>query len=233
MGTILASSLIAEAENALNDTENEYWTEAELLGYLNEGCRAAVLQLPEANTITATIQLVQGTKQTLPADGFRLFDIIRNMGTDGNTPGRAIRACERSALDQDTPDWHSRPANNVVRQFIHDIRNRNVFYVVPPQPENDRGRVEITYAKIPANVAIDAAIPIDDIYHPAILAFMLHRAYAKDTNATGAGLPRSDHHFQIFLTLILGRESMQELDVKTGNQIVEGDRVTLNIPGAA
>lgn len=231
MGTLTANEIITRISIDLGNPEKTKWTETELLGYLNEAQRTVVLVLPESNMVSTTINLVEGTKQTLPTDGYRLLDITRNMGNNGTTPGNAVRAIERSTLDQTTPNWHTANPDSEVEQFIYDIRNRKTFYVQPPQPSSSRGSVEVIYAQIPGDVAIGDTIALDDIYQPAIVAYMMYLAYMKDSMANMNKIAVAREHLERFMTLLLGRQEVQDALLKIRNQIVEGDLASANIPG--
>jgi len=219
-----ASEIIDLAARTLNDRNHAYWTEPELREYVSEAQRACVLIRPEVNPVTQSLQLVPGTKQEIPADGYLLIDVVRNMGLDGRTPGRVITPTERASLDQTTPDWHTRPANAVVRNFIYDIRNRRTFYVTPPQPETPH-LVEIIYAKTPAELESGTDhLGIDDIYQPAVLAYTLYRAKQKDMQAEGQGMAMAGAYWQWFMQALTGEAEKQDADLTIRHETMESNR---------
>ena len=139
-----AQAIIDKAKGALNDPEAVHWPLPELVGYLNDAQSATVLARPEANPKVIQMKLEPGTRQKIPdGDGaaadirpvgikaYSLIDVVRNMGRNGATPGRAIRPCGRETLDQCNPSWHSDPASDTTINFIYDTRNRETFYVWP------------------------------------------------------------------------------------------------------
>lgn len=83
MGTILASAIINKAANQLTDSTNVRWTRVELLGWLNDGQRQIVLMTPASTNKVQTVQLVAGTRQSIPTDGWTLLEVIRSMGQIG------------------------------------------------------------------------------------------------------------------------------------------------------
>ena len=163
MPTITAQEIIDRATETLYDETNVRWTEGELLNHLSDAQRAAVLHLPEINPIGTIIRCSSGTRQSIPADGFKLIDIVRNMGTsagwqandpyNGTTPGRAIRSIDRSSLDQSTPTWHAIGADQAtpVKNFMYDTRDRRAFYLFPSQPMSvgNQQLIEIIYSAPP------------------------------------------------------------------------------------
>jgi hypothetical protein len=179
MPTVLASSITSRAGLLLEDDTYVRWTEAELLGWLNDGQREIVSLRPSANPKTVVAPLVAGTRQTVPAEAYQLVRITRNMGVGGATPGRAVRLTDMAVLDQQNPDWHSDTASAVVRQYMYDLREPLAYYVYPAAVVN--ATVEMTYSYAPPVVAaVGNTITLPDIYANALLDYVLFRAYAKD-----------------------------------------------------
>ena len=194
--TILASVVIGEAGNILNDAGAVRWTSSELLGYLNDGAREIATTLIEANSKIVNLQLAAGTKQTLPADTIALIDVKRNMGASGAVPGEAPRRTTQHSLDSVNPNWHNDAPTLVVKNWIYDLQVRGVFYVYPPM--SGATYVEIAYGALPAAIAsVSSAISIDDIYYNNLLDYVLYRAFAKDAAISGMQA-RSDAHWAAF-----------------------------------
>jgi len=197
MGTIPATAILDKAAHQLLDEEHVRWTEAELLLYLNDGQRQLIVLRPEVGAVTEVVKLAAGTKQSLPAGGVMLLDVVRNMGLTGTAIGRAIRVTSREVIDSLDPNWHAAKASAVVRNFMHDPRNPLVFYVTPPQPADALSHVEVVYVKTPADVTLSAPIGVDDIYAPTLLDYVLYRAYGKDSEY-GAELQLATQHANAF-----------------------------------
>ena len=211
---LTAGNLVTRLAQTLRDDTNVHWTETEALSYLSDAQRAAVQIRPEIYPTTQVVALAAGTKQSIPNDAFSLIDVVRNMGT-GSTPGRAIRSIDRSTLDHADPNWHSATGDAVVQHYTYDIRARREFYVYPPQP-NVPQRVELVYAKTPAEITASSdALSLDDMYEPLLLSYMLHRAYAKqlpmEAARGGANTERSDMYYKMFLEGLMGGRSAQEV----------------------
>ena len=208
---LTAGQVLNRARRSLNDFSAVRWTDEELLEYLSDAQRAAVEMRPEINPVVTVIQLVAGTLQSLPADGFTLHDVIRGMGVDGMTPGRAIRPIDRSTFDRDSPYWHSEAASIETRAFTYDTRVRKNFYVRPPQPAINPGQVEIAYSAIPSDLT-DVADPLtlDDIYQPALLSYTLHRAHLKDVPEEGQNITRSGAYYTQFVDALMGAQRADE-----------------------
>ena len=95
------ANILARVENILQDTSNVRWTEAELLNYVNDGQREIANLAPSATATHANLALVVGTKQTLPDDGLKLIDVVRNMSAAGGsaTGKRTIRLVSKDIID--------------------------------------------------------------------------------------------------------------------------------------
>lgn len=195
MGTVLASAVISRISTALNDTGNVHWSQAELLGWLNDGQRALVSVRPSANTVPVTLNLVQGTLQTLPDAYAGIVDI------PCNATGEVVRSVDRSVLDTESPAWHQATANAVVREYAYDLRAPNLFWVNPPQPAIP-GSVKALVGAVPAEIAtVNDPLTVHDRYVPALIEYGLYRALSKDDET--ADLPKAERHHGKYLQLAL------------------------------
>ena len=203
MGTILASAIIDKAEFVLHDPSNIQWARAELLGWLNDGQREVCTILPEQSVTLGNITTIVGSKQTLPTGGLSLLKVIRNMGISGTAPGVPVRRVSQEALEQHSTDWHSRTAVESITNYTYDPRAPRVFYVYPPSVVNNR--LEALYTVSPADIAEGAAIVPDDVFEPALLNYILYRAFSKDT-ATGGFPGRAADHHSKFAALVTAKK---------------------------
>lgn len=189
------------------------WNEKELVTWLNDGQRAIAKYLPASCSRVDAIKLKPGTKQSieligagniLPGDGSPatavygnyLNDVVRNMGADGLTPGRAVRVVSREVLDSQNPDWHTITGAGRVEQFVFDPRAPKIFYVTPAVNDTPTW-VEVSYLANPAEIpntgtkaaplyGVDsvnpAVISVDDKYIDDLVNYVLARAYMKDAD---------------------------------------------------
>ena len=190
MATITALSTLTKVQTILQDTTGIRWPiDDELLGWLNDGQREVVLNKPEASVKNESVTLTTGsTKQTIPAAGIMLVDVVRNMGAAGSTPGKAVRLVTRDVLDAQRPDWHS-DANtgNYIQHFMYDPRDPKTFYVYPKAPATAL-YLELVYSAAPTDCATTAStIGVDDIFANALLDYVLYRAYSKDAEYAANG----------------------------------------------
>ena len=207
MGTIVAhnagsTGVLDKAAIILQDTTGVRWPQdAELFLWLNDGQREIVLRKPDAYSQNLVVQLVSGTKQTIPAAGIQLLDVVSNMGT-GSTPGRAITRIDREILDEQRPNWHSETASAETKHYMFDPRDPKTFYTYPPQ-HSTPGYVRMVYAAAPSDLAtVSSAITLDDVYAGVLLDYILYRAYSKDADLTPTAPQRAISHYNAFLAAL-------------------------------
>lgn len=208
MAVITVAALLSRAAVILQDPTNIRWPQTELLDWLNDGQREVALYKPNVFVKNVTIQLVAGTKQSLPADGISLIDVVRNMGVDGTTPGSAIRAVSREILDAQVSGWHSSTASITVKHFVYTPLDPKNFYVYPPQPSTGMSRVEVIYVAAPTDATLVSTITIDDVFMTALLNYILFRAYTKDAEyANNAQL--AAQYYQAFQGALTGKTAAE------------------------
>lgn len=181
MGTIVAQTVIDRAGKLLYDQTNVHWPALELLDWLNDAQRQIVLLKPESFTKNTSVLMVAGTKQSIPADGVEFRRVVRNMGLNGTTPGRAVRKVDMDIMDIETPDWHTTVADAIAKHYLFDEGDPKRFYLWPQQPVAPH-QMEIVYSAAPPSVAAAGnTITMDDIYANPMLDYMLWRARLKDS----------------------------------------------------
>lgn len=207
MGTVTAKTIIDKATIQLIDLANIRWTRSELLSWLNDGMRQIVLIQPSASSTTSVIQLQAGTRQYLPDDGWLLLGIYRNMGTNGATPGRAIRIISREILDSFNPDWNTDTAKAEVRNYIYTNQDQLAFYVYPPNTGTQK--IEINYSAQPADLTAETqVIPIFDVFQSALVDYILYRACSKDAEYA-PGLQLAQGYMATFVAAIQGKSESE------------------------
>lgn len=213
MATIKVVDVLDRASIILQDSStNVRYPKAELLKFFNNAQKEVVLHRPDANMVNEDFDCVVGSKQSLPAAGLRLVDVVRNKD------GRAITQIDRRVLDQTLPDWHEVVAGtNKIEHFIYDSSDPKNFYVYPKATADFD--LEIVYSAAPADIAISeedfgtdtTVISVDDVYANAILDYVLYRSYQKDSEYAGNS-QRALMHYQGF-TNSLGIKTQADIAV--------------------
>lgn len=229
--TTLARELIYRVSAQLLDAPDaarqfRRWSERELVGWLNEGQRVIAKYLPASCSRIDAIKLAAGTRQSiealaaasiLPSDGSTavdvkgkmVLDVIRNMGSDGATPGRSIRVVQRDMLDTVDPLWHTR-TDSTISEYVFDPRAPKYFWVYPGV--TGVMWAEVSYLANPAELpyaagtmgmegASAALLSVDDQYTDDLENYMLARAHLKESEvAANAQLAAS--YINIFVSSI-------------------------------
>lgn len=196
---MLASDIIDRARIVLQDADATRWPDAELFKWINDGQRLIVLVRPDSSSTNSTVTLVAGSRQTLPGDGIRLLDVVRNIKSD-NSAGRSVRMVDRERLDSQDFNWHSATATGSVINFIYDNRDPLRYYVYPQATAGMK--LEILYTKNPTDVATGAStLALPDIYFEPLLNYVLYRAYGKDAEH-GMNQTMSRDYLSLFMSML-------------------------------
>lgn len=217
--TALVKDLIWRVSVLLGDTAPQFqrFTEGELVRWLIDGQVALAKYLPSACSRVDTFKLAVGTRQsidtipaanclpgdgvalTAPVYGVQLIDIVRNMGTDGLTPGNAINKAVRDDLDNYDEGWHTRvlagtPLN--IQNYVYDERYPTTFYVTPGVAVGQLVWIEGVYAAVPKVIpntgapgtelylvggASTQTITVADKFVDDLVNYVLARAQLKDS----------------------------------------------------
>lgn len=209
-----ASEIMQRASVLLQDTGSVRWTAPELCNYLNDGQREIAILKPSAVSQTVEIDLVAGTRQTVPATYSAILNILRNVG------GRAITTIDRRVLDMQMPGWQIAATLPYAAEVIHAIyepESPHEFYVAPGNDGN--GSIEVRVAVIPTDIPPPGSplvienyttnIGVSDIYRAALTDYVLYRAYSKDGESPTAG-QLAVAHYQAF-TQAVGAKAATEV----------------------
>lgn len=186
MATTKVMDVLKNAQTILMDRTGTRWPYAELLNWFNAAQLAVVNHRPDALSKNTTFATALGTFQSLPAEGLRLIDVVRNESGQK----RPIRQIPRHVLDDQHVNWHdeSNPVNQV-DHFCYDDRNPKNFYLYPAPAA--ALSIRIVYSVAPPAVTINefetdvTPITVDDTYANALMDYILFRAYSKDAQYAG------------------------------------------------
>lgn len=209
MGQILADTIVADARRLLQDQSSvaQRWDDGVLLSGLNEGQRVAVTLKHDAYTAATAIDVSGGkSAHDLPADSVAFIRLTRNLGPDGETPGKVITMVSMKAMDRAAPGWHStKPAREVLHGMF-DERDERRFYVWPPV---ESGYVELIHTVLPPEAKMGSPISLDDIYAPALVAYTVYYGFAQDMDAE-ANKALAETWFGQFVQLLTGKINSEE-----------------------
>lgn len=239
--TILVKDFFRGVSVTLQDNPQfSRWPETDMVRAANYGLMALAKILPQVGSRVDAIKLAAGTRQDItkilaanikPGDGSTAADAhgiallkpVRNMGTDGLTPGRVIRVVDGYTVDSNDPDWHTRVASSAdiaagraVRELVYDREEPRVFWTVPGIPAGQAVWIDVAWlvqpAPIPAagapgseHYAYDGAstvvLGINDQFvedlHNYCVAMLLMKGSKNTIN-----LPKAQAHAQLFLASV-------------------------------
>jgi len=188
-----ALTIMERAARTLQDPDYVRWTKPEMLEWLSEAQRA-IARTPGAYSITRVVNLVEGTKQTIPSDGWSLVTVTRNF--DDERPLSPVRLVTRSLLDACVPYWHMAPESPLVQNYTYDDRYPTEFFVYPPN--DGEGHVEIVYMGIPPELTTASdEIVLDDTFIPSLINYVLYRAITKESDYS-SGIQSAQQFFAAY-----------------------------------
>lgn len=197
MATVKVSELITRAKTLAQDVDYVQWTLEEWLGWYAE-CILTISGLrPDAYVETRTLRLKAGSHQKVPDDAFKLLDIICNTES-----GRAMRPIERELLYQQYPSWPVEKGTEPHYFTLESLTPRE-FYVFPAAKEGHEIQAVLSLAP-PKPKSENDIIAVDDWYAPAIVDYLLYRAYLKNAEFSN-DLARANHFIQSFYARINGK----------------------------
>lgn len=178
MATITVGSVIDRVARLLYDQTNIKWSRSELLEHVNAAQRVVALTSPTTGSTISIIKLAAGARQIIPTNGWLLLDVIRNMGTDGLTPGRAIRVISRRLLESYNPNWQSTTPSSIIQSYWFDPQDQTGYFVYPPS--NGLGYLEINYSSAPDTLTSEMqTMTLPDVADAAVINFVCFRALSK------------------------------------------------------
>jgi len=182
---MIANDIINEVSRQLNDVGKITWIETSLLEYINSAVEVIASFRPDASSIITTMQMVAGTKQTLPASALRLLEVTRNMGSAGTTPGRVIRGVEHEAISLFNSNWHSQAQVVEVKNYAYNEKNPRTFYVDPPSDGTEFVEISISIVPTPVNDGQDV-LGLKDIYRMHVVQWCMFRAYSIEVDSASS-----------------------------------------------
>lgn len=208
--TVAVADIIRRIQALTIDDTGVRWPESELVDWINDAQREIVLLRPGASATNEKLDLVLGTKQTLPSAAVLLLNVKRNLDKATGVGKRSVRRVDQTVLDEQIPDWHDTsvvPATEEVKHYLYDEDDPLHFYVYPAN--DSTGSVEVVYSSNPAEVTAGDNLSLPDIYANAVVDYAIARAFSKDAKYA-ANEARVAKHMQLFMQS-LGIKSQVEV----------------------
>lgn len=178
MATLTVGSVVDRVARLLYDQTNIKWSRSELLEHINAAQRVVALASPTTGSTISVVQLVAGSRQVIPVNGWLLLDVIRNMGVNGITPGRAVRVISRRLLESYNPNWQSTTPSSITQSYWFDPQDQTGYFVYPPS--DGTGHLEINYSSAPDTLTSESqTMTLPDVADAAVINFVCFRALSK------------------------------------------------------
>lgn len=189
-----AKPIIDTAARQLSDTGNTRWGRDALAAYVSWTLAEMAGLYPDSVAELDTMQLADGAEQDVPDDVIRWLGAVRNMGSDGATPGRTVRNADLATAEEFDPDWMQRATKNVVKECYFADSAPRKFYTYPPVTTSS-GNVHLQFkaAKVPPDGSTinndeSTELPVSEDYFNVVLNGVLAYAYGEDTGTGDAQL---------------------------------------------
>ena len=182
---IPASTIIADVQRILNDEAGVRMPASQLVPLMNQAQRDIMTARPDTTAVISPLSLVDGWKQTVPANAYLLIDIHSNTAS----PFANITKVDLALLDASEPGWRNRAQSSTIKHFMHDLRNPRTFWVYPPAVAGTQ--VEFEASTYPDDIAAPTApgdtadtvagnISLNDEWQTALFCLTAHYAYLTD-----------------------------------------------------
>ncbi len=214
---LTVQDILTDARAILIDPVAVRWTDAELILWLNDAMRQCVLIKPDCNPITEEFVCVAGYKQsfsTLALDLVLLLDVVANTSTGGGTE-TAVTFIKRNVLDTEDPTWRSVTETTEIQHYMYNTRQRDIFYVYPPATVGST--LELVYAAVPTAVTVVGdTVPLQDIYGPSLVNYVVWRAFSKDSDFAG-NMQLAGGYYSAFVQGLTGKLAAENTEAPDRN----------------
>jgi hypothetical protein len=207
------------------------WKVYELVRYMNAGLLWIAEARPDAmSTYNHNFALSVGTRQTLPAGGYKLFEVL------GNAAGGAVRLVDRKMLDAVLPAWRSGAGSTTIKNYVYDEREPETFEVYPPAAIGAALRIRFAQHATPITVPSPSAVPsdvsgnvpLDDQNITALREYVLFRCKAKDADFAPGVVDAAQTHLSLAVQSLgvelaaTGSTSPRSTDAAAGRGVTTG-----------
>lgn len=204
--TTTAEVIVNDVSELLQDVNKERWKDAILLRWLGESEQLIATHKPEAVATKASVALIAGVDQSLPADAMMLLRARRN-----TVSGTIVQLVDEDTQNRIAPAWPAAAQTVDVTTYMYDAKVNPLEFMVSP-PNDASGALSIVYAKIPVPIsATTALISVSDSFVPLIKDYIMYRALQMETE--GQNLNRAALHLATFVQgLGLNTQALNKFD---------------------
>ncbi len=207
------------AARELQDATNRRWDKLDvLLPYLNLGILEIINLQPDAYVVTEDITLIAGAVQSYPTGMIQMIDFVCNL--NGSTIGSEIRTVLKEFMDHLVPGWMVATADATVVFAVVDPRDKQKFYVYPPQPTSTTRKIRSKITKQPDEILTVQHelkdLPIDASLQPALVNYIPFRVLSEETTISNSQ-EKSKDFYNKFLQALGLKGQVEEQTRAKGN----------------
>jgi hypothetical protein len=205
----------------LQDAPKKFYSDAELVEYMNGGRQLMYVGVPRLYEVTEVMALSEGSRQTVPNASRRLIGLIENVTADSR---RVITPIKRDLLSRIRPSWRAEDPSDEILHFDYTETEPTVFETYPPAMAGTQ--VRISYAKPPvkllaADYTAETPLTAEADMGEALIHWVVHRAFAKQSDTSPDAGQRSAAALQAFNTMI-GAEATGKMDSSPNTLAIAG-----------
>jgi hypothetical protein len=180
----------------LSDPGNLRWTPPEIDEWIDNAQAEIIAAQPELTARKLSVALPAGVHQSIPEAALQLLDILEN------ETGEPVQMVSRELMDAQNPDWRKTRPANVIRHAMTDPLSPRDYMVWPPS--DGTARLVLVCAVLPDS----GTLILDAIWTPAVLNYVLFRAWSKDAEFAGNANVAAAY-YQAFLSQVAGEKQVK------------------------
>lgn len=193
---------IALAADVLGDSKYRTWTIQAHYQYLSDALRVLASLKPGYFAALHKWQLdANKVEQTIPTGYYLMLRDPYNMGAAGTAYGRTMTQTKTEALTDIDPSWRAVAPAAAVKHYVYDAERAPKRFECYPPP-NAALWVQGELAADPTGIADqNDTLSCHDTAVPALVEWMLYRAYSRDDEKTFAP-QKAAAHVALFFQLL-------------------------------
>lgn len=167
--------VIDEARVLINDDNAlmpSRFSDADLLGFVNQAIKRACVVRPDLFIVSANITpTVNQVEQELSSNVTRILELNRVVG------GNALGEVDKETMDRSAPSWTTETASTPINWMRHPRNPRKYFLY--PRPATGT-QIAAEYIEVPDDYILSDTIGLPDSYKSAIVDAVVFLAEAVD-----------------------------------------------------
>lgn len=181
-GKLTVTEIVTRVQRAFGDESAVQVTEADIIRWINDACREAVMQHENLLQTMAVIDsVVSQTDYDLPADCLTVNSVLFRNSADANASYYDLRYFSQTRMNRQVDGWQGNDYGTGTPAVFTRGVVEGKFSVFPAPDAAYVGGIKIIYARYAADVNTNAdPIDLPAYYHPYVEHFCMMKAYEMD-----------------------------------------------------